>query len=104
MSENLTPEVLADLKAKSLGEKLCDAFDLVEQRTGYHSFEEMPDHAKSKYHAVALKFSASLSHDETATTTIQALTARAEKAEQQAAEAYLKGLEDGRGTTMESDL
>lgn len=78
----LSDEERADLKAKSLGEKLAvaSANDAGLSATWADCREDV----KAEFERIALAFAASLTHDETASAVIAALTARAEKAEQQA--------------------
>lgn len=77
----LSPEERVDLKAKSLGEKMFDALHY-DSRTKGVVWLSVPDRSRDYYEIAGMAFAASLTHDETATATIQAMTARAEKAEQ----------------------
>lgn len=79
MSENLTAEELADLKAKSLGEKFFDARKAAKM-TYMTSWQSLMDHERSEHEKAALAFAASLSHDETASAVITSLRTALEEA------------------------
>jgi hypothetical protein len=89
---------------KSLGEKLSDALDAGAGLSG-RIWPALADHRQAELERAGLAFAASLSHDETATATIAALTARAVAAEQARDEAReaLKPFAEAAETIPEQD-
>lgn len=68
----------AEMKAKSLGEKLCDTF-AGEPSEDTRPWSEITDSAKIIWERLAVAFAASLSHDETASAVIAAQAAEIER-------------------------
>lgn len=76
MTKEPNPLSLEELKAKSLGEKLCEA-----TRPFPGCWESLTEESRCIYEQTALRFAASLTHDETASAVIASLRAALEEAE-----------------------